>query len=394
MSERARILRGRVREFVDNEVIPLEPLLGSHWVGRGSPEAARAMEELRASAKRQGLFALGHPEELEGGGLSFSEYAYINEVIGRSLHAIHALGTLTLQDSIMLSKYATQEQKDRWLKPLARGEILMSVGLTEPEAAGSDPTQMRSQGRLENGEWVINAHKWFTTLARHAAFTTVWVKTDPDAPPHRQFSTFIVPTDSSGYEVVRVIPSMGDTGGEHAEIRLTDVRVPESALLGRRGDGFLLAQTRLAPGRIFHSMRWLGQCQRAFEMMCEYSKNRWSHGSLLRDKGEIQRYIAESAAEIQAARLMTLDAARAIDEGSRARIEISMIKFYGARVLHNVIDRALQVHGALGLTSDTPLELMYREARYARIYDGPDEVHRMVVAREILKDAENAPWTS
>jgi alkylation response protein AidB-like acyl-CoA dehydrogenase len=352
------------------------------------------MEGLRDSARRQGLFALGHPEELGGGGLSFSEYAYINEVSGRSLHGIHALGTLTLQDSIMLRRFASPEQRERWLEPLARGEILQSVGLTEPEVAGSDPTLMQSEARLENGEWVINAHKWFTSLARHAAFTTVWVKTEPDAPPHRQFSALIVPTDSPGYEVVRVIPSMGGTGGEHAEIRLTDVRVPESALLGNRGDGFVLAQTRLGPGRIFHCMRWLGQSQRAFELMCERAKSRYAHGSLLSEKGEIQAYIAESAAEIQAARLMTLDAARAIDEGSQARVEISMIKFFGARVLHNVIDRALQVHGSLGLTSDTPLEQMYREARYARIYDGPDEVHRMVVARALLKDPYGgAPWS-
>ncbi|HZZ48444.1 MAG TPA: acyl-CoA dehydrogenase family protein [Pseudonocardia sp.] len=394
MTDRARDLRDRVRRFIDDEVIPLEPVLGGHWLGRGSRESTAAMEGLRDSARRQGLFALGHPEELGGGGLSFSEYAYINEVIGRSLHGIHALGTLTLQDSIMLRRFASPEQRERWLEPLARGEILQSVGLTEPEVAGSDPTLMQSEARLENGEWVINAHKWFTSLARHAAFTTVWVKTEPDAPPHRQFSALIVPTDSPGYEVVRVIPSMGGTGGEHAEIRLTDVRVPESALLGNRGDGFVLAQTRLGPGRIFHCMRWLGQSQRAFELMCERAKSRYAHGSLLSEKGEIQAYIAESAAEIQAARLMTLDAARAIDEGSQARVEISMIKFFGARVLHNVIDRALQVHGSLGLTSDTPLEQMYREARYARIYDGPDEVHRMVVARALLKDPYGgAPWS-
>ncbi len=393
MTPRARELRARVRRFIDEEVIPLEPVLGDHWIGRGSAEGAAAMEGLRESARRQGLFALGHPVDLGGGGLSFSEYAYINEVIGRSLHGMHALGTTTLQDTIMFRKFATEEQRIRWLEPLARGEIVQSVGLTEPEVAGSDPTLMRSEARLENGVWVINAHKWFTTFARHAAFTTIWVKTDPDAPRHRQFSAIIVPTDTPGYEVVRVVPSMGSTGGEHAEIRLTNVRVPESALLGKRGDGFVLAQTRLAPGRIFHSMRWLGQSQRAFELMCDRAKARYAHGSLLADKGEIQRYIAESAAEIQAARLMTLDAARAIDEGGMARVEISLIKFYGAQVLHNVVDRALQVHGALGLTSDTPLEHMYREARYARIYDGPDEVHRMLVARELLKDPYGGtPW--
>ncbi len=393
MTDRARELRWRVRKFIDEQVIPLEPVLGEHWVGRETPASTQAMETLRDRARAEGLFALGHPEDLGGGGLTFSEYAYINEVIGRSLHGMHALGTLTLQDSIMFRKFASAAQKERWLIPLARGDILMSVGLTEPNVAGSDPTLMQSHARLDNGHWVINAHKWFTTLARHAAFTTVWVKTEPDAAPHRQFSAIIVPTDSPGYEVVRVLRSMGGTGGEHAEIRLTDVRVPESNLLGKRGEGFVLAQTRLAPGRIFHCMRWLGQAERAFELMCKRATERFSHGSLLSEKGEIQRYIAESAAEIQATRLMTLDAARAIDEGALARVEISMIKFFGARMLHNVVDRAIQVHGALGLTTELPLEFMYREARYARIYDGPDEVHRMLVSRELLKDyAAGAPW--
>ena len=393
MTERARTLRANVRRFVDEEVIPLERVFDGHWLGRGTEESTKAMEGLRDSARAQGLFALGHPVELGGGGLTLTEYAYINEVIGRSLYAMHALGTLTLQDSIMFRKFATPEQRERWLMPLARGEILMSVGLTEPEVAGSDPTQMQTEARLENGEWVINGHKWFTSLARHAAFTTVWAKTDPDAPRHKQFSAIVVPTDTPGYELVRVIKTFGNTGGEHAEIRLKNVRVPESALLGGRGDGFVLAQTRLGPGRIFHAMRWLGQSQRAFELMVERAKTRFAHGSLLSEKGEIQRYIAESAAEIHAARLMTLDAARKIDAGDPARVEISMIKYFGAEVLHKVIDRALQVHGAMGLTEDTPLELMYREARYARVYDGPDEVHRWLVARELMKDPyERVPW--
>ena len=201
-----------------------------------------------------------------------------------------------------------------------------------------------------------------------------------------------MPTDAPGYEIVRVVPTMGHTGGAHCEIRLTNVRVPKENLLGKRGPGFVIAQKRLGPGRIFHCMRWLGQAQRAFELMCQRANTRWAHGSLLSEKGEIQRFVAESAAEIQAARLMTLDAAMAMDAGTEARVEISLVKFWGAAMLHNVIDRAIQVHGALGVTSDTPLERMCREARYARIYDGPDEVHRMVVARRLLKDPGSAPW--
>jgi len=251
---------------------------------------------------------------------------------------------------------------------------------------------MQSTAKLVGDEWEINAHKWFTTGANHAAFTTVFAITEPDAPKHLRFSSIIVPTDAPGYEIVRVVPTMGHTGGGHCEIRLTNVRVPRDSLLGERGQGFVVAQKRLGPGRIFHCMRWLGQAQRAFELMCARANTRYAHGSLLAEKGEIRRYVAESAAEIQAARLMTLDAARTMDAGDEARVEISLIKFWGARMLHNVIDRAIQVHGALGVTGDTPLESMYREARYGRIYDGPDEVHRMVVARRLLKDPSNAPW--
>jgi alkylation response protein AidB-like acyl-CoA dehydrogenase len=299
-----------------------------------------------------------------------------------------------MQDSIMLHLYASPEQRERWLKPLVAGDIYPSVGLTEPEVAGSDPTLMQTHAHLDGDEWVINGHKWFTSGANVAAFTTVFCKTDPDhQSKHRQFSSIIVPTATPGYQVVRVVPTMGHSRGGHCEVRLTDVRVPKTNLLGPRGEGFVIAQRRLGPGRIFHCMRWLGQAQRAFELMCNRANTRWAHGSLLAEKGEIQRYIAESAAEIQAARLMTIDAARTIDEGGDARVQIALIKFWGARMLHNVIDRAIQVHGALGVTADTPLEKMYREARYARIYDGPDEVHRMTVARRILRDPVGAvPW--
>ena len=209
-----------------------------------------------------------------------------------------------------------------------------------------------------------------------------------------QFSSIIVPTDTPGYLIQRAVPTMGHVGAQHCEVIYKDVRVPSTNLLGRRGEGFLISQKRLGPGRIFHCMRWLGQAQRAFELMCERALERYSHGSLLAEKGAIQTMIAQSAAEIQGARLMTLDAARVIDSGEDARVAISLIKFHGAAMLHNVVDRAIQVHGALGVTSDRPLDKMYRDARYARIYDGPDEVHHMVVARKLLKDYKTgAPWS-
>jgi alkylation response protein AidB-like acyl-CoA dehydrogenase len=382
-----RALRDRVRRFIDEEVIPAEPILG-----RSDAAAGETIARLKARAKAADLWALGHPKEIGGGGVPFMPFVYLNEVIGRSHWGQVAVGTLSMQDSIMLHLYGTPEQKRRWLEPLVAGDIYPSVGLTEPEVAGSDPTLMQSTARLDGDHWVVNAHKWFTSGANVAAFTTVFAITEPEAPAHARFSAIIVPTDSPGYDVVRVVPTMGHTGGNHCEIRLTDVRVPRDHLLGGRGEGFVVAQKRLGPGRIFHCMRWLGQAERAFELMCRRATTRFAHGSLLAEKGEIQRYVAESAAEIQAARLMTLDAARAMDAGSEARVEIALIKFWGARVLHDVIDRAIQVHGALGVTGDTPLEFMYREARYARIYDGPDEVHRMVVARRLLRDPASVPW--
>ena len=385
MSDEVRVLRERVRKFIDGEVFAAESDLEAE---EHEPTARRdgAMARLKARAKEQGLWALGHPVEIGGQGIPFLSFVYLNEIIGRSHWGQAAVGSLSMQDSIMLHLYGTAEQKKRWLEPLVEGDIYPSVGLTEPEVAGSDPTLMQSQATLDGDEWVINAHKWFTSGANRAAFTTVFCQTEPDAIDRwSRFSSILVPTDTPGYEIVRVVPTMGHTGGGHCEIRLTNVRVPKENLLGKRGQGFVIAQKRLGPGRILHCMRWLGQAQRAFELMCQRANVRWAHGSLLAEKGEIQRFVAESAAEIQAARLMTLDAAMAMDAGTEARVEISLVKFWGAKMLHDVIDRAIQVHGALGVTSDTPLERMYREARYARIYDGPDEVHIQSVARRILK---------
>jgi acyl-CoA dehydrogenase len=389
LTDDIRSLRAKMRDFIDGEVIPAEPVL----MEEDTPEARAKLAELKQKAKDADLWALGHPAEIGGGGLPFMTFVYLNEVIGRSHWGQHSVGSLSMQDSIMLHLYASAEQRERFLKPLVEGEIYPSVGLTEPEVAGSDPTQMQTRAVLDGDEWVINGHKWFTSGANRAAFTTCFAQTDPDAEKYAKFSAIIVPTDTPGYEIVRVVPTMGHTGGAHCEVRYNDVRVPKDNLLGDRGRGFLIAQKRLGPGRIFHCMRWLGQAERAFELMCERAKTRWAHGSYLAEKGEIQRFIAESAAEIQAARMMTLDAAMAMDAGGEARVEISLIKFWGARMLHNVIDRAIQVHGALGVTGDTPLEFMYREARYARLYDGPDEVHRMVVARNLVRDPVNGvPW--
>ncbi|MGC4963722.1 acyl-CoA dehydrogenase family protein [Gordonia sp. DT218] len=381
-------LCARMRAFIDDEVIPREREL------TGDEDAStEVLGGLRSRAKELDLWALGHPSDVGGGGVPFMDFVHLNEIIGRSEFGQLAVGSVTMQDTIMLHKHGTEEQQRRWIPGMVAGDLLPSVGLTEPEVAGSDPTLIATRAELDGETWVINGHKWFTTGVNRAAYCSVFARTeDESAPRHSRISSIIVPTDTPGFEIVRAIPTMGHDPSDHFEVRLTDVRVPRENLLGERGKGFVIAQDRLGPGRIFHCMRWLGQAQRAYELMCERANSRFVHGSLLAEKGEIHRYISESAAEIQAARLMTLDAARVMDTGDDARVQIGLIKFWGARMLHNVIDRSIQVHGALGLTADTPLERMYRQARYARIYDGPDEVHRMSTARRLLRDPDAAPW--
>jgi alkylation response protein AidB-like acyl-CoA dehydrogenase len=388
MDTRLTELTARMRGFIDDEVIAREPVLA-----RDDDTAREALAGLRARAKELGIWALGHPAEVGGGGLPFLDFVYLNEIIGRSEFGQLAVGSVTMQDTIMLHLHGTEEQRRRWIPGLVSGDILPSVGLTEPEVAGSDPTLIETRAVPDGDSWVINGHKWFTTGAEQAAFCTVFARTEPDsAPRHARISAIIVPSDTPGFEIVRSIPTMGHDPSDHYEVRLTDVRVPLDSLLGERGKGFAVAQDRLGAGRIFHGMRWLGQAQRAYELMCARANTRFAHGSLLAEKGEIHRYIAESAAQIHAARLMTLDAARAMDTGADYRVRVGLVKFWGARMLHDVIDRAIQVHGALGLTADTPLERMYRQARYARVYDGPDEVHRMSTARRLLRDPGAAPW--
>jgi alkylation response protein AidB-like acyl-CoA dehydrogenase len=378
--ERVQPIRAAVLQFIEERVYPVEHVLEE----RGTAEAGKILRELMQAAKEEGLWALGHPKEIGGQGLPFLDYVYINEVVGRSGPAMVALGTHSLQDSIMLKEFASDEWRDRYLKPLVAGEVFPSFAMTEPDVASSDPTQLQTSAVLEKGEWVINGHKWFTSGADAAAYTTIMCRTEPDAPGHSAFSMIVVPTDTPGYEIVREPKVMGRHGG-HCEISLRNVRVPESNLLGPRGAGFHIAQRRLGPGRIFHCMRWLGQAQRAFDLMCDRANSRVAFGKTLGEHQQIQKFIFDSLCEIQASRMLTLHAANRIDQGDEARVEIGMIKVVGAQMLHNVIDRAIQVFGAKGVTEDTPLERMYREARFARIYDGPDEVHVMTTARRVLK---------
>ena len=376
-------IRAKVKDFIENEIYPKETELA-----KGTPESREMLGSLMQLAKDEKIWALGHPTDIGGVGMPFMEYVYVNEVIGRSSFAMVALGTHSLQDSIMLREFASPHWRDQYLEPLVQGEIFPSFGMTEPEVASSDPTQLQTTAILEDGVWRINGRKWFTTGAARAAYTTVMCRTELEAPSHGAFSMIIVPTDNPGYKIVRETPVLGINGG-HYEVEYDNVEVPEENLLGPRGQGFIIAQKRLGPGRIFHCMRWLGQAQRAFDLLCERMHERETFGTPLTKKQLLQKFVFDSACEIQASRHLTLDAAKRIDQGDDARIEIGLIKVVGAEMLHNVIDRAIQVHGAKGLTDDTPLSLMYRHAREARIYDGPDEVHIQSVARRILKNYEH-----
>jgi acyl-CoA dehydrogenase len=380
-----------MREFVRDEIWPLETLVDE--LEQGDLDAIYA--PLQARVKERGLWAAHLPPELGGQGFGQVKLGLMHEILGSSPFAPNAFGNQAPDsgNSEILALAGTPEQKERWLYPLLAGDLKSAFSMTEPDTAGSDPTQLRSRAVRDGDEWVINGHKWFSSNGSIADFLIVMVVTDPDARPHQRASMIIVPADSPGVNIVRDVPTMehpapsfGKLGG-HAEIRYEDVRVPAENLLGGEGEGFLIAQHRLGPGRIHHCMRWLGVSRRAFDMLCERSLSRQAHGGLLADKQTVQNWIADSAAQMQAARLMTLHAAWVMDTqgASAARTDISLIKFFGAGVLHDVIDRALQAHGSLGYSTDLPLEAMYRYARAARFYDGPDEVHRQSVARQILR---------
>jgi acyl-CoA dehydrogenase len=378
-------LRRRYAAFMDEHVYPNE--------GRLAGDDLELIDELRARAKAEGLWAPHLPPEAGGTGLGFLAYAHLNEIIGRSSHAqlVFNCQAPDAGNGEILHLFGTPQQKERWLRPLVEGEARSFFSMTEPDQPGSDPTTLQTRAVLDGDEWVIDGQKWFSSGAEGAAFAIVMAVTDPEAEPHRRASQVIVPADSPGISIEPTIV-MGHRGrgwSTHCEVSYSGVRVPVENTLGEPGDGFRIAQKRLGPGRIHHVMRWLGQMQRAFELMCSYALEREVGGEPLAERQTVQNWIADSAAEIQACRLLTLEAARKLDEGGEARIEVSLIKFYAARVLNDVIDRAIQVHGARGLTDETPLGIMYGQARAARIYDGPDEVHRMVVSRRILKEFQD-----
>jgi len=382
-----------MREFVREEIFPLETLHLTH------DALITIIKPLQDEVRRRGLWAAHLPAELGGMGFGQVNLGLMHEVLGQTPYGPVVFGN-NAPDSGNAELLAAgmemtgrEDIRERWLTPLLEGRMRSGFSMTEPETAGSDPRLLKTRASRDGGEWVINGHKWYTTNGSVADILIVMAVTNPDVHPYQGSSMFVVPVSTPGVTIVRDVGSMDDPVvtygrfGNHAEITYEDVRVPADHLIGPEGSGFLLAQARLGPGRIHHCMRWLGQSQRAFDMMCERALSRYTHGSLLAEKQTVQNWIADSAAEMHAARLMTLHAAWKMDQvgASASRDEIAMIKYYGATVLHNVIDRAIQTYGALGYAADMPLEAMYRWARAARIYDGPDEVHRQTVARHALK---------
>ncbi len=382
-----------MRGFVREEIIPLETL------ELGDEQFLKVMRPLQDEVKARGLWASHLPPELGGGGFGQVKLGLMHEILGQCAIAPFVFGN-NAPDSgnaellaVGIESSGRHEHREKWLEPLLDGRIRSAFSMTEP-GAGADPTLLKTTATRDGDEWIINGHKWFTSNGSIADILLVMAVTNPDVHPYQGISMIVVPADAPGVNIVRDIPTMehpaetfGRVGG-HSEVIYTDVRVPYENLIGNEGEGFVLAQKRLGPGRIHHCMRWLGQSKRAFDMLCERAVSRYTHGSVLAEKQTIQNWVADSMAEMTAARLMTLHAAWKMDQvgASEARVEIAMIKYYGATVLYNVIDRAVQIHGSLGFSTDLPLEHMYRAARAARIYDGPDEVHKVTVARRILKD--------
>ena len=390
MSDRIAGIVERVRAFMETDVYPVESQGGREEFYSMLP----MLEEKRQKARDLGLWTPQVSEEWGGLGLSLWEFGQISEVLGRSPHGLfifncHAPDAGNIE---VLTTQGTEEQQERFLRPLLAGKIRSCFSMTEPEHAGSNPVVMSTTAVRDGDEYVINGHKWFTSAADGAAFAIVMAVTDPDADsPYARASQIIVPTDTPGFTRVRNINVMGDEGegwGSHSEILYEDCRVPVTNLLGEQGKGFAIAQERLATGRIHHCMRWIGICERAFDMMCERAATRQVKGGLLASKQTIHNWIAESRADINASRLMVLDTAKKIDEGGPDAVanEISLIKFFVARVLFEVLDRSLQTHGALGMTDGTLLSYWVRHERGSRIYDGADEVHKSRVARRILRN--------
>ena len=392
-SDKTKKLIERVTHFMETHVLPNEKLYDQQVEDSGDKHHhPQILEDMKAKAKADGLWNLFLPDNRYGGGLTNLEYAPLSEQMGRSLIGSEVFNCSAPDTGNMeiLAQFGTEAQKEQWLNPLLEGEIRSCFSMTEPDVAGSDPTLLQTRAVREGDEYVIDGHKWFTSNAAHphCKIAIVMVVTDPDAQPHRRASQILVPLGTPGMTVVRPVHVFNDNGGHgHCEVTYENCRVPASNMLGEEGDGFPIAQARLGPGRIHHCMRAVGGASRALDMMIQRALTRFVHGSLLSEKGVIQEWIAKSRMEIEQARWLVLHAAWKMDKYGKkeARHEISMIKTVCANTFQTVVDRSIQVHGALGTTNDVPLARMWAYARILRLADGPDEVHNMVIARREVK---------
>jgi len=389
-SDKVKWLIPLYKKFLQEEVYPIESAVLNGSFRQSLP----LLNSLRLKAKDLKLWA-PHLSLHDGGvGLTLPEFAHISEILGTSPlgHFIFNCQAPDIGNMELMHQFASEELKEKYLFPLMHGEIRSCFAMTEPEFAGSNPVEMATTAVREGDYYTINGHKWFTSSADGATFTIVMALTDPEnINPYLRASMIVVPLDNPGYKLIRNIPIMGDVGEDymsHGEVQFTNCSVPVSNLIGEEGKGFALAQARLGPGRIHHCMRWIGICERVFDMMCKRAAARQlKEGKLLAHQQAIQFWIAESRAEIDASRLLVLNAAHLIEKSGAkaAKDEIASIKFFVANTLTRLIDRAIQVHGGLGVTDDTLLSFWYRHERAARIYDGPDEVHKASLAKSILK---------
>jgi acyl-CoA dehydrogenase len=390
-SEKVKLLQSQIERFMHEYVYPAEPVAREQIEQSGDPHhEPKILAELKGRARSLGLWNLFLPDKEHGAGLTNLEYAPLCEIMGRSPLAPRVFNCAAPDTGNMeiLAEFGTPEQKKRWLDPLLAGEIRSCFSMTEPEVSGADPTGLRTRADRDGDHYVINGHKWFTSGAVGARFAIVMAVTNPNAPPHQRQSQIIVPTDTPGFHLIRAVPVMGHAGGGgHCEIRYENCRVPVENRLGPEHGGFMIAQARLGPGRIHHCMRAIGVAERAFEIMCRHANTRVAFGGPLGEKQFVQEWIATSRMEIDQARLLVLYAAWKMDTYGKqvARQEISMIKVVVPNMVMHVLDRAIQCLGSLGMSDDTPVAAMWRESRSLRIADGPDEVHKMVVARRELK---------
>ncbi len=392
-------VRLRTAAIVNDHILPREAELWAQRRGtavtEADHEAARtAREEVRAAVRAAGLWAPHLPKEYGGMGLDFLAHAYMNEILAYAVGAASLFGVVAPNsgNQVILAKRGTEEQKRKWLLPLIDGKMESGFSMTEPENAGSDPQSLKTSAVREGDEWVINGHKWFTSNGKAADFFIVMCRTDdPTGELGRsgQMSQIIVPTDTPGVEIVRGIGIWGGRTSDHCEVRYTDVRVPLDHLLGNVGDGHEVAQERLGAGRIFHCMNSVGQMWRAFDLMVERALTREVRGGLLKDKQFIQGFIADSYMDLMTSRLLTIKAAELVARGDpAARTDVSAMKVYVPNAYGRVVDRAIQVWGAAGVSNDLPLAAMYLGARTLRLADGPDEVHRILIAKTVLHHYE------